>query len=148
MDFPQARLVIAGEGPLQEELKGLADDLKITENIDWIGRIEDPLNLIAQMDIFVMTSLYEGFGLVVLEAISQEVPVIASGNETFMEIFDAHQECLFPVGNYESLALRIRKYLSQDECSRLAETQQRILKHYSPARMIAGMEKVYTAVQT
>lgn len=148
IDFPQARLVIAGEGPLQEELNGLADHLKISENIDWIGKIEDPLNLIAQFDIFVMTSLYEGFGLVVLEAISQEVPVIASGNETFKEIFGAHQEYLFPVGNHESLALKIRKYLNKDECSRLAEIQQSILEHYSPARMIAGMEKVYTAVET
>jgi glycosyltransferase involved in cell wall biosynthesis len=142
-NFPQIRLAIVGEGNLQIELENLARELKIFKAIDWFGRTSDPLKFMAQMDLFIMSSIYEGFGLVVLEAISQGVPVIASDNDTFEELFEGQKENLFITGDPGSLALKIIQFLPMANRRALTKKQLEVLEKYSLARMIHEMELLY-----
>ena len=144
--FPQMRLAIIGEGDLRGELEILAQELQISDKIQWFGRTSNPLKLISQMDIFVMTSIYEGFGLVVLEAISQGVPVIASDNDTFKELFEGQEQNLFITGNSNSLSLKILDFLPSVDRYALAKRQEKVLEKYSRQRMIQQMELVYSGV--
>jgi glycosyltransferase involved in cell wall biosynthesis len=97
----------------------------------------------AQMDLFIMSSIYEGFGLVVLEAISQGVPVIASDNDTFEELFEGQKENLFITGDPGSLALKIIQFLPMANRRALTKKQLEVLEKYSLARMIHEMELLY-----
>ncbi|MBI5358327.1 glycosyltransferase [Candidatus Amesbacteria bacterium] len=79
--FPEAKLKIIGEG-----------DLKLTpcKNVEVVGYVEDAVSEIAKASVLVFPSVWplEGFGLVMLEAMSQNVPVVAYDRGTAPEIID------------------------------------------------------------
>ena len=74
----EAKLVIVGSGPLNEELRRSADELGISGRIVWAGFREDIVTVMSAFDIFALTSIYEGFGLVLLEAMASRLPVVAT----------------------------------------------------------------------
>lgn len=76
--FPQARLVIAGEGPLEAELRAEAEALGVTENVVFLGFRRDVAAFLAAMDIFVHPSLWEGLSISLMEAMAAERPIVAS----------------------------------------------------------------------
>jgi glycogen synthase len=86
--IPGSQLVLAGTGLLQCELHSLACTLGIEKNVTFLGYIEQPVlaHLYRVADIFVCPSLYEPFGMVVLEAMLQGVPVIATNIGGLKEI--------------------------------------------------------------
>jgi glycosyltransferase involved in cell wall biosynthesis len=74
--LPGLRLLIVGDGALEEELRAQARSLGITDMVDFVGFAEDPERYLAQMDLFVFPSQNEGAGLVVNEAVAVGVPVV------------------------------------------------------------------------
>lgn len=84
--FPEARLVIAGDGELTGALKASSRELGIAERVHWLGWRSDAADLIGAFDILLLPSLWEGFGLVLLEAMSRRVPVIASRVSAIPEV--------------------------------------------------------------
>ncbi|PTY82376.1 hypothetical protein B5V90_20200 [Heyndrickxia sporothermodurans] len=74
----KARLYIVGEGPLEQQLKHLVQSLGIGNKVYFTGQIENPFVLLNQCDCFILSSEYEGQGLVLLEALILEKPVIGT----------------------------------------------------------------------
>jgi glycosyltransferase involved in cell wall biosynthesis len=72
------RLIILGEGPDLDELQQLARDLGIDDRVDFTGFVANPYGFFAHADCFVLSSHYEGFGNVVVEALATGTPVIAT----------------------------------------------------------------------
>lgn len=91
-EISNLKFLIVGEGPLENELKQKVADLKLTNQVKFLGYTEDVLSLMHGMDIFCLFSNKEPFGLVVIEALSQGVPVIASNIDGIREIFQEDQE--------------------------------------------------------
>lgn len=77
-DWPTARLIILGQGPLQEELERQARALGSAESIDFAGFRKNPWAIMARSQLFVLPSLVEAFGNVVAEALSLGIPVVAT----------------------------------------------------------------------
>lgn len=77
----RGHLLIVGDGPDQGRLSELAQRLGITGRVTWGGRVESPAVAYAAMDLFVLPSIYEAFGNVVLEAMAHGVPVIARAGD-------------------------------------------------------------------
>jgi len=84
--FPNAHLVIAGDGDLAEKLLAEGRMLGISKRVHWLGWRDDAQMIMASMDIFLMPSLWEGFGLVLLEAMSKRIPIIASNVSAIPEV--------------------------------------------------------------
>ena len=84
--FPSANLIIAGAGALRPQLEALARELGIAAKVHWLGWRGDAVKLIGALDALLMPSLWEGFGLVLLEAMSRRVPVIASRVSAIPEV--------------------------------------------------------------
>jgi glycosyltransferase involved in cell wall biosynthesis len=82
----RSRLFIAGEGPLHDELTVLADRIGIRSAVCWLGNVEDIPCYFASLDIFVLTSAYEGLGRVLLEAMAARLPVVATKASAIPEI--------------------------------------------------------------
>jgi glycosyltransferase involved in cell wall biosynthesis len=125
-DIPQATLSIVGSGPLEKDLKELADKLGIRNKIDWQGRRGDIDNYLQNIDLFLLTSIYEGFGLVLLEAMANRVPVIAAKNSAIPEVIGDFSETLFETGNHLDLSKKILASFSLQ--SRMAIVQRQILR--------------------
>lgn len=76
--YPRIKLLIVGDGPLRGNLESLAGTLGMGDNIIFTGWKPDALDYIACMDIFCLSSLWEGFGIVLLEAMSMGKPIVAT----------------------------------------------------------------------
>jgi glycosyltransferase involved in cell wall biosynthesis len=86
-----ARLVIVGRGPLLGELQALAHRLGISDAVVWAGFREDIPAVMRAFDVFSLTSAYEGFGLVLLEAMAASRPVVATAISAIPEIVENGQ---------------------------------------------------------
>ncbi len=80
------KLLIGGEGRLKENLQQQAQELNVSENILFSGFIEDPKSFISSGDIFLLSSLWEGFGYVLAEAALCKKPVVAFDTSSNPEI--------------------------------------------------------------
>jgi len=78
--FPQIKLFIIGDGPHKENLQKLVAELNLKDNIEFTQLVseEEKNKILAMSQALVFPSLFEGFGMVILEAFSQEKPVLVS----------------------------------------------------------------------
>jgi len=81
-----ARLLIAGEGPLRNELENTADKLGLENKVKFLGKRDDIPELLCTADAFVLSSTSEGFPNVLLEAHAASLPVAATNAEGVSEI--------------------------------------------------------------
>lgn len=71
-------LLLIGQGPLQDEIKKKVKDLNLDDSVQFLGQRKDVSELYQAMDIFMLPSLYEGLGMVLIEAQAAGLPCIAS----------------------------------------------------------------------
>ncbi|UDF03952.1 glycosyltransferase [Asticcacaulis sp. AND118] len=71
-------LVIAGDGPEKEALNTLIADLRLEDRVALLGWIEPPDGFLASLDLFVLSSRVEPFGLVVAEAMAAGAPIVST----------------------------------------------------------------------
>jgi glycosyltransferase involved in cell wall biosynthesis len=71
-------LLIIGGGPLRDDLEHRAMRLGVSERVRFLGFLDNPYPLLASSDVFVHTARWEGFGLVIAEAMALGIPVIAT----------------------------------------------------------------------
>ncbi|MDZ4379862.1 MAG: glycosyltransferase family 4 protein [Parvibaculum sp.] len=98
-----AKLILVGNGPREEELKALAQDLGIAARVEFTGRLDDVTPALRKADFYLSTSLSEGMSNSVLEAMSfGVVPVVTrvSGVEDMVE--DGTNGYLFEAGDVSS----------------------------------------------
>lgn len=144
--WPQAHLVIAGDGPLRAALEALRDRLALGGRVHFLGYRDDIPRLLRTLDIFVMSSKEEGLGTSVLDAMACGVPVVATAGGGIPEMV-RHDTTgwLAPVGDAEALARGIVT-LGRDPalCKRLATAAAAMVhEEFHVDRMVAGNEAVY-----
>jgi glycosyltransferase involved in cell wall biosynthesis len=108
-------LVIIGDGSERKNLENLAESLKLKERVKFLGEIpnERMPEYLAMADCFVLPSLKEGFGIVVLEAQAAGVPVIASKVGGILDLIeDQKNGLLVESGNPEQIAAALAKVYS------------------------------------
>ncbi|WP_407524068.1 glycosyltransferase [Methylobacterium oryzisoli] len=107
-----ARLVILGEGPERPALQALAQELGIADRVALPGYRPSPWESYAQARVFALSSLSEGFGNVVVEALASGLPVVATDCGGPREILeDGRHGALMPVGDAEALAAALARAL-------------------------------------
>ena len=72
------QLIIAGQGTEKNKIEALIDQKKLTDEITLVGSISNPLSLIEESDLLVLPSDYEGFGLVIVEALALGTTVVST----------------------------------------------------------------------
>ncbi|MGH7753554.1 MAG: glycosyltransferase, partial [Gemmatimonadales bacterium] len=103
-----ARLLVAGSGPQEAALRARARELGLAEAVIFAGFRDDVDRVMAALDLFVLPSLWEGFGLVLLEAMRAGRAIVASAVSAIPEIVtDGQTGLLVPPRDPESLAAAI-----------------------------------------
>lgn len=74
----ECRLVIMGNGELKEYLQELTRELDLENDVVFLGWQKNPYKYLANADVFVLSSLWEGFGIVLVEAMACKIPVIST----------------------------------------------------------------------
>ena len=126
----KAKLIILGEGELREELKNLAQDLNISENLSLHGFESNPFKFFASADVFALSSQYEGLPTVLIEALACGCPVVStncpSGPEEILE--HGKYGTLVSVGNHRDFADALLAVLQlRDESPQMMEKRKRDL---------------------
>lgn len=81
-DMLDARLIILGDGPERKSLGRMIDDYNLMEYVDMPGFVANPYMYMHRASVFVLSSHWEGFGLVLVEALVAGVPVVATNCPT------------------------------------------------------------------
>jgi glycosyltransferase involved in cell wall biosynthesis len=111
---PDARLLLAGRGALEDALQADIEKRDIGQSVRLLGFVEDALSLIAAADIFVLPSPREPFGLVFIEAMGLQKPVVACNAGAAPEIVvDGKTGLLVPPGAPKAMREALEKLLSK-----------------------------------
>lgn len=143
---PSARLLIAGEGPLESKLKLAAQDLTDRGLVSFLGFRKDVPNLLLGADIFVIPSLSEGLGSTIVEAMIARTAAIGSDVDGIPELLqDGKTGILAPPGDSGALLKAFtRLTIDTGERTRLAENgYQKAIKTCQPLIMIQKTFDIY-----
>ena len=142
--FPTLHWVIAGDGELRSVLEWLRDQLGLGDRVHFLGRIPDPEGLIAEADVFVMSSREEGLGTSVLDAMARGIPVASTRAGGLGEMLGGGAGLLVPVAHPEALADAVGRILS-DPSLRDALTARAAdaVLHFTAERMAGEVLTVY-----
>lgn len=144
-----ATCVVAGEGGERAELEALVRQLGLADRVRLIGFCRDSLSLMAAGDLFVLPSVTESFGLVLLEAMSVNRPVVATGAGGPREIVEhGRTGLLVPPGDPQAMTQAMIDLLRSPE-RRLEMGRQaraRFESEYTAGRMVRDTLEVYHRV--
>ena len=141
------RIIIAGEGRLETRLREYARSSGVEDRVVFLGFIEDMKSFMDSIDIFVLTSLWEGFGYVIVEAMANSKPVLAfdvSSNPEIIE--DGKNGYLIPPYDIEKLADRAVQ-LMENESLRMQfgkHAKESVYERFSYDRVFSQVEKYLT----
>jgi glycosyltransferase involved in cell wall biosynthesis len=121
LDDPRDLLLVIGSGPARESLEGLAVELGIKDRVRFTGWVSDgkKCDLLSISDLYVSTSLHEGFGLVFLEAMHCGLPIVCynqGGQTDFLE--DGKTGVLVPLGKRDAFVEAVRRLKTDREWAR------------------------------
>ncbi len=143
---PEAQFVFAGDGPLRASLEAQARSLGVEERVRFLGHRNDIPDLLADCDVFVLPSLYEGLPLSILEAMSASKPVIATQiGGTDEAVIAGETGLLIPPADPTALAAAIRTVLADKPLAqRLASAgRARVEQEFSAMKMVQQVIDVY-----
>ncbi|MGH9257334.1 MAG: glycosyltransferase [Vicinamibacterales bacterium] len=141
----QARLIIVGFGPLDERLRQRARELNISDRVVWAGFREDIAAVMRAFDIFALTSVYEGLGLVLLEAMAARRPVVATRVSAIPEVVvDGETGILVGPREPEALAAAFDRLQDGVLRARFGEAgRRRVLRRFTLDRMCRATDELY-----
>ena len=144
--LPEAKFVVAGDGPEQAALDTLIDELGIRGNVLMLGRRNDMPSFYASLDVLVSSSRTEGLPIGILEGMASRLPLVATPvGEIPTFIKDGCTGVLSPVENAELLAAAIvdllRNPAKREQLGSAA--RQLVEDEFSAARMAADYLRVY-----
>ncbi len=139
-------LLLIGDGPERLRAERVAENLGISERVLFLGNVRNVQDVLGKSDLFLLPSEDESFGLAALEAMSCEVPVIASNVGGLKELISHGDEgYLIEVGDVEAIAHYSIKILKDTRLQEeLGEKARRtVLEKYVPEKIVPKYEEIY-----
>jgi glycosyltransferase involved in cell wall biosynthesis len=144
--LPDAHYVIAGDGPLRFELEAEVRALGLVERVHFLGWRDDAHAVLAALDVLLAPSLWEGFGLVLLEAMALQVPIIATRVSAIPEVvIDGETGWLVPPQDAVALAAALLDALTHPSATseRGTNGRRRLEAHFTAEKMIESTLALY-----
>ena len=150
--FEKVEVKIYGKGRLREKLENLTKELKIEGKIKFKGFIlnSEVPKAINEMDIFVIPSLEESFGVAAVEAMACEVPVIVSNADGLKEVVvDNETGFVVPKMDYRKMAEKIKVLIENDKLKNQLSKKgrERVIRLYNWDNNIEEILKIYRRIK-
>jgi sugar transferase (PEP-CTERM/EpsH1 system associated) len=146
---PRTLLLLAGDGPLGPSLRAQAEAMKLDGRVRFLGHRADIEQVLAALDVFVLSSHSEGLSNTILEAMASGVPVVATrvGGADELVVHD-QTGLLVPARNQEALAAAMSRLTSSIDTRRRmgAASRHRAHAEFSLARMVRNYEELYAGL--
>ena len=150
-DYPNIRLVIAGEGELREALQILTRSFQLENAVIWLGFYNDIPKLLSAVDIYLQTSSNEGLSLSILEAMSAGKPVISTRVTSAQEVIeDGVSGLLVPVGSIPGIATALKRFIEQPtERQTIAlNGKQSVEQRFNLEKMVQNYQQLYQTIMS
>lgn len=141
----KVRVLLAGTGALERELRAHVQRLGLEEHFRFLGFVREMKRFYASVDIFALPSLWEGFGYVLAEAMSMRLPVVAFATSNVPEVVVQEETgLLVPARGVVALADALERLVRDQELrTRLGQAgRRRVESQFSLAKTIEELEKV------
>lgn len=145
-DWPDARLLIAGDGEERSTLENLTGDLGLCERVSFLGSIRNVREFLSILDLFVHPSLFEGLGIAVIEAMSMGLPIVASKVDGLAELIsDGVEGLLVEPGNPGELCQAMNRILGNSALGAKLGSQARTkaVDQFSLKTMVQKYQELY-----
>jgi glycosyltransferase involved in cell wall biosynthesis len=145
-EFPQAQLLILGEGSEKENLLAQTQRLNLSESVEFKGVIKDISSFLAAADIFVLPSLAEGMPVALLEAMAWGLSAIASRVSGTVEVITSGKNgILVEPGDVPGLSRAIINLLADAELRRRISgaARKRVKESFSLEKMVESHLQLY-----
>ena len=144
--YPEVYGILVGAGPQKREIEDLREELKLENRIIMPGLQTDTVSYFSAMDIYMMSSRFEGLPIALLEAMSMECAVVATKAGGIVEVVrDQTDGLLCDVGDYISLSQHVKNILEdpklQEKLQRNA--RERVMNEFSLNIMVQQLESIY-----
>jgi len=147
--FPNAHLALVGDGELKGKILEKIDQLKLNDRIHLTGNKNNPWSVYHSMDLFIMSSIYEGLGRSITEALSCGVPVVCTDVEGVPEIVrDKITGILVRPKDSNKLADAIIRTLNDMETAKkMAEEGRRFVNdNFDVNKMVNDIDSLYNTL--
>jgi len=143
--YPAARLLIAGDGPLKEDLETLIKELGLEKHVSLIGFRKDILELLSLFDMVAIPSLNEGFGLAMVEAMAMQKPIVATRVGGMVEIAGGKECAVFvqPASPRQLAEGLIEVISAPDKAKKMTATGLQESKRFSIEKNVEKLEELY-----
>lgn len=144
--IPNIDLLIIGSGPQRKELEEQAEKLKISQNVKFLGVREDIVEILKIIDLFVLPSFSEPFGLVILEAMACGKPVIGTHIGGIPDIIeDGKTGFLVSPGDEKAQVEAIIELLTNSQRAKKMgqEGRRRVEKYFTSEAMVEKTANLY-----
>ena len=145
---PVCQVLLVGEGPAEPHLRSLSEQLGISSRVAFVGVRRDIPEVLALMNLFVLPSLYEGFGIAILEAMAAGRPVVATTVGGIPEfVMNGETGILVEPGDAAALARAIQTILTNPEGARQMglRGKRHVQENFAIATVVRRHEEVYEA---
>ena len=146
-EIPHAKLLLAGEGPLMNECKKIANQLGVSSMVHFLGYRDDIASLLQMCDLAVASSYREGLPVNIMEAMACGLPVVATDNRGHREliinnkngwIID-HDDIKMMAERINSISKNIKLQAQFGQCGRTIITNK-----YSVNEVLKEKQEIYT----
>ncbi len=144
--YENVHLVLAGQGPLASRIEKFAGENHLAKKIHLPGFLDKIENFMKSIDIFVLPSLWEGFGIVLIEAMAAGKPAITTDVSSMPEIvLDGKTGKIIKVNDVDALSQAMNDLLKDNKLRKLLgqEGQRRVLEKFSIDRMLDSLENLF-----
>ena len=140
-----SKLILIGKGPETQNLKKLSNELNIQKKLIWIPEYENIRDIISISNVFILTSKYEGLGLVLLEAMAEKKPILASKISAIPEIVkNNYNGILVKHGDVKEFAKKIEIFENTKKSIKFGRNGFNFLKkNFNLDKMYGETKKIY-----
>jgi glycosyltransferase involved in cell wall biosynthesis len=140
--------VIIGDGSELHALTEQAKSLNVYERCLFCGFQENAVRYFRYFDLFIMPSRSEGFGLALIEAVQQRIPVVCSDLKVFKEILSDSEAYFFKTDDMDSLIVAVNNAVNDKSGRKSEKAYSRYINNYTAGLMAKKYYDLYKSVQT
>ena len=144
--FGNLHLIIVGTGEQESLIKEFAEKFNLENKIHLLGFRKDIPDVMRTFSIFLLPSLWEGFGIVLIEAMAAGKPIVATNTSSIPEIVeDGRNGILVQPENAEAISVALEKLISDPELRiKFGKEGEKVVReNFTTERMINDYEKIF-----
>ena len=141
-NYKNVKLIFVGDGVLKDDLLKLTNDLKLNDYIEYVGNVDDVENYLKIADAFVLSSIYEGLPMTILEAMAASLPIISTNVGGVKDIV-TNNGILVKVDEKDLAKAMLSLIENEKLCNEFKNNSYENAKNYDLSKIVKEYEELY-----